>query len=150
MEINDSIATILQHKGHAAVQAVAPDTLVYEAIRLMADRNIGCVLVMDGARLLGILSERDYTRKVVLQGRSSKITTVQEIMTREVICVTPQHGVEQALRLITENRVRHLPVIERGQVTGLISIGDLVKWVIHAQRSALSQLEAYVAGGYPG
>ena len=150
MEINDSIATILQHKGHAAVQAVAPDTLVYEAVRLMADRNIGCVLVMDGARLLGILSERDYTRKVVLQGRSSKITTVQEIMTREVICVTPQHGVEQALRLITENRVRHLPVIERGQVTGLISIGDLVKWVIHAQRSALSQLEAYVAGGYPG
>jgi len=150
MEINDSIATILQHKGHAAVQAVAPDTLVYEAIRLMADRNIGCVLVMDGARLLGILSERDYTRKVVLQGRSSKITTVQEIMTREVICVTPQHGVEQALRLITENRVRHLPVIERGRVTGLISIGDLVKWVIHAQRSALSQLEAYVAGGYPG
>ncbi len=150
MEINDSIATILQHKGHAAVQAVAPDTLVYEAIRLMADRNIGCVLVMDGARLLGILSERDYTRKVVLQGRSSKITTVQEIMTRDVICVTPQHGVEQALRLITENRVRHLPVIERGRVTGLISIGDLVKWVIHAQRSALSQLEAYVAGGYPG
>ena len=150
MEINDSIATILQHKGHAAVQAVAPDTLVYEAIRLMADRNIGCVLVMDGVRLLGILSERDYTRKVVLQGRSSKITTVQEIMTRDVICVTPQHGVEQALRLITENRVRHLPVIERGQVTGLISIGDLVKWVIHAQRSALSQLEAYVAGGYPG
>jgi len=132
------------------VQAVAPDTLVYEAIRLMADRNIGCVLVMDGARLLGILSERDYTRKVVLQGRSSKITTVQEIMTRDVICVTPQHGVEQALRLITENRVRHLPVIERGRVTGLISIGDLVKWVIHAQRSALSQLEAYVAGGYPG
>jgi CBS domain-containing protein len=150
MEINDSIATILQHKGHAAVQAVAPDTLVYQAIRLMADRNIGCVLVMDGARLLGILSERDYTRKVVLQGRSSKITTVQEIMTRDVICVTPQHGVEQALRLITENRVRHLPVIERGRVTGLISIGDLVKWVIHAQRSALSQLEAYVAGGYPG
>lgn len=150
MEINDSIATILQHKGHAAVQAVAPDTLVYEAIRLMADRNIGCVLVMDGARLLGILSERDYTRKVVLQGRSSKITTVQEIMTRDVICVTPQRGVEQALRLITENRVRHLPVIERGRVTGLISIGDLVKLVIHAQRSALSQLEAYVAGGYPG
>ncbi len=150
MEINDSIATILQHKGHAAVQAVAPDTLVYEAVRLMADRNIGCVLVMDGARLLGILSERDYTRKVVLQGRSSKITTVQEIMTRDVICVTPQHGVEQALRLITENRVRHLPVIERGRVTGLISIGDLVKWVIHAQRTALSQLEAYVAGGYPG
>ncbi|MFM8469292.1 MAG: CBS domain-containing protein, partial [Limisphaerales bacterium] len=98
----------------------------------------------------GILSERDYTRKVVLQGRSSKITTVQEIMTRDVICVTPQHGVEQVLRLITENRVRHLPVIERGRVTGLISIGDLVKWVIHAQRSALSQLEAYVAGGYPG
>jgi CBS domain-containing protein len=150
MEINDSIATILQHKGHAAVQAVAPDTFVYDAIKLMADRNIGCVLVMDGDLLLGILSERDYTRKVVLQGRSSKTTTVREIMTRDVICVTPKHGVEETLRLITENRVRHLPVTEAGQVIGLISIGDLVKWVINAQRSALSQLEAYVAGGYPG
>ena len=116
----------------------------------MSDRNIGCVLVMDGDSLLGILSERDYTRKVVLQGRSSKTTTVREIMTGNVICVTPKHGVEETLRIITESRVRHLPVKDGGRVIGLISIGDLVKWVIHAQRSALSQLEAYVAGGYPG
>lgn len=150
MEITDSVATILQHKGQASVQAVTPDTFVYDAIKLMADRNIGCVLVMDGAALLGILSERDYTRKVVLQGRSSKTTTVREIMTHEVICVTPQHGVEETLRIVTQNRVRHLPVKDGERIVGLISIGDLVKWVINAQRSALSQLEAYVAGGYPG
>ncbi len=150
MEITDSVATILQHKGHALVQAVTPDTTVYDAIKLMSDRNIGCVLVMDGGALLGILSERDYTRKVVLQGRSSKSTTVREIMTKDVICVTPKHGVEETLRIVTESRVRHLPVKDGEQVIGLISIGDLVKWVINAQRSALSQLEAYVAGGYPG
>lgn len=150
MEITDSVATILQHKGHAPVQAVAPDIMVFDAIKLMADRNIGCVLVMDGGTLLGILSERDYTRKVVLQGRSSKTTTVREIMTGDVICVTPKHGVEETLRIVTENRVRHLPVKDGERIIGLISIGDLVKWVINAQRSALSQLEAYVAGGYPG
>lgn len=150
MEITDSVATILQHKGHASVQAVAPETLVFDAIKLMADRNIGCVLVMDGGALLGILSERDYTRKVVLQGRSSKTTTVREIMTSDVICVTPQHDVEATLRIVTENRVRHLPVKDGERIVGLISIGDLVKWVINAQRAALSQLEAYVAGGYPG
>ena len=150
MEINDSIAGILQHKASPTVQAVPPDAFVYDAIKLMSDRNIGCVLVMDGDSLLGILSERDYTRKVVLQGRSSKTTTVREIMTGNVICVTPKHGVEETLRIITESRVRHLPVKDGGRVIGLISIGDLVKWVIHAQRSALSQLEAYVAGGYPG
>lgn len=150
MEITDSVATILQHKGQALVQSVAPDTLVYDAIKLMSDRNIGCVLVMENGNLLGILSERDYTRKVVLQGRSSKTTTVREIMTKDVICVTPKHGVEETLRIVTESRVRHLPVKDGEQVIGLISIGDLVKWVINAQRSALSQLEAYVAGGYPG
>ena len=150
MEISATVATILQHKGPIPVHAVAPETTVFDAIKLMADRNIGCVLVMDGETLLGILSERDYTRKVVLQGRSSKTTTVREIMTVEVICVTPQHGVEDTLRIVTENRVRHLPVKDGDRIVGLISIGDLVKWVISAQRSALSQLEAYVAGGYPG
>ena len=150
MEISATVATILQHKGQIPVHAVAPDTTVFDAIKLMADRNIGCVLVMAGGALLGILSERDYTRKVVLQGRSSKTTTVSEIMTTHVICVTPQHGVEDTLRIVTENRVRHLPVKDGDRIIGLISIGDLVKWVISAQRSALSQLEAYVAGGYPG
>ncbi len=150
MEITDSIATILQHKGQVPVHSVAPDSTVYDAIKLMSDRNIGCVLVMDGGNLLGILSERDYTRKVVLQGRSSKTTTVREIMTGDVICVTPQQGVEETLGIVTENRVRHLPVKDGDRIIGLISIGDLVKWVINAQRSALSQLEAYVAGGYPG
>ena len=150
MEITDSVATILSHKGQVPVHSVAPETMVFDAIKLMADRNIGCVLVMDGGALLGILSERDYTRKVVLQGRSSRSTTVREIMTTQVICVTPQHGVEDTLRIVTESRVRHLPVKDGDRIIGLISIGDLVKWVINAQRSALIQLEAYVAGGYPG
>jgi len=150
MEITDSVATILQYKWPAAVQAVAPDTFVYDAIKLMADRNIGCVLVMEGGTLMGILSERDYMRKVVLLGRSSKTTTVRQIMTVDVICVTPRYGVEETLRIVTEKRVRHLPVKDGERIVGLISIGDLVKWVINAQRSALSQLEAYVAGGYPG
>lgn len=114
MEITDSVSTILSHKGMVPVHSVAPDTMVFDAIKLMADRNIGCVLVMDGEHLLGILSERDYTRKVILQGRSSKSTTVREIMTTEVICVTPQHGVEDTLRIVTESRVRHLPVKDGG------------------------------------
>ena len=123
MEINDSIASILQHKASPTVQAVPPDAFVYDAIKLMSDRNIGCVLVMDGDSLLGILSERDYTRKVVLQGRSSKTTTVREIMTGNVICVTPKHGVEETLRIITESRVRHLPVKDGVLITGVLQNG---------------------------
>ena len=145
-----NVASILNFKGRDVV-TIQPHRTLTEATHLLAQKGIGALVVCgaDG-KAHGILSERDYTRKVVLQGRSSKTTTVREIMTGNVICVTLKHGVEETLRIITENRVRHLPVKDGGRVIGLISIGDLVKWVIHAQRSALSQLEAYVAGGYPG
>ena len=134
----------------ATLWSVSPDDTVFDALKVLAEKGVGALMVMEKGKLVGILSERDYTRKVVLQGRSSKSTTVREIMTTEVICVTPQHGVEDTLRIVTESRVRHLPVRDGERIVGLISIGDLVKWVISVQRSALSQLEAYVAGGYPG
>ena len=140
-----SLAVILRLKGQAPIHAVPPDTTVFDAIKLMSDRNIGCVLVMDGGQLQGILSERDYTRKVVLQGRSSKSTLVREIMTTNVICVTPQHGVEETLRLVTENRVRHLPVKDAaGQVIGLISIGDVVKSRLTEYESEQRALHDYI------
>jgi len=127
------------------VHAVAPGDSVFDAIRLMAEKGVGAVLVMDGSRLAGIISERDYARKVVLHGRSSSDTSVREIMTSEVITVGPRHTVEQCMQLVTENRIRHLPVLDGGEVIGVISIGDLVKAVIEDQKTQLDQLQRYIA-----
>lgn len=126
--------------------AVAPDAPVFDAIRLMALKSIGAVLVMDGARLAGILSERDYARKIVLEGRSSKDTPVSAIMTSQVITVGPDHGVPACMQLVTRHRIRHLPVVEGGAVVGMISIGDLVAAVIEDQQHELDQLQRYIAG----
>ena len=126
--------------------AVAPDVPVIDAIRLMAEKRIGAVLVMDGARLAGILSERDYARKVVLQGRSSKDTPVRDIMTAEVISVAPGDTVEHCMQVVTDHRIRHLPALEGDVVLGVLSIGDLVKAVIEAQRQELDHLQRYIAG----
>ena len=126
--------------------AVAPDVPVIDAIRLMAEKRIGAVLVMDGARLAGILSERDYARKIVLEGRSSKDTPVRAIMTADVITVTPNDTVERCMQIVTEHRIRHLPVMEQGRVVGVVSIGDLVKAVIEDQQVELDQLQRYIAG----
>jgi CBS domain-containing protein len=128
------------------VFAVASDAPVIEAIRLMAQKGIGAVLVMDGPRLSGILSERDYARKVVLEGRSSKDTPVSSIMTAEVVTVGPDHGVPACMQLVTRHRIRHLPVVEHGNVVGMISIGDLVAAVIEDQQHELEQLQRYIAG----
>ncbi|TWG94430.1 putative signal-transduction protein containing cAMP-binding and CBS domains [Luteimonas sp. J16] len=128
------------------VYAVAPEAPVIEAIRLMALKGIGAVLVTEDQRVRGILSERDYARKIVLEGRSSKDTPVSEIMTRDVVTVTPDHVVPTCMQLMTERRIRHLPVLERGQVVGMISIGDLVKAVIEDQQHELEQLQRYIAG----
>ncbi len=129
------------------IHAVAPDSAVIHAIRLMAEKGIGAVLVMDGARLAGILSERDYARKIVLRDRSSRDTPVAAIMTAEVVTVTPADTVEDCLQLVTDRRIRHLPVVEGGTVLGVISIGDLVKSVIEQQRRELGQLQQYIVGG---
>ena len=130
----------------AEVHAVAPEAPVVEAIRLMADKSIGAVLVLRGETLAGILSERDYARKVVLQGRSSADTPARAIMTAQVVTVGPDTPVTACMQLMTERRIRHLPVVEGGQVVGVISIGDLVKAVIEDQQLELEHLQRYIAG----
>lgn len=127
------------------VYSIGPDAPVIDAIRLMAERRIGALLVMEGARLAGILSERDYARKIVLQGRSSKDTPVRDIMTTQVVTVGPHDTTDQCMQLMTESRIRHLPVLENHGVVGVVSIGDLVKAVIEAQRQELDHLQRYIA-----
>ncbi len=131
--------------GWPAVHAIGPDAPVIEAIRLMAERRIGALLVMEGARLAGIVSERDYARKVVLQGRSSKDTPVRDIMTAQVVSVGPHDGIDRCMQLVTDGRIRHLPVLDGEQVIGVVSIGDLVKAVIEEQRQELDHLQRYIA-----
>lgn len=125
--------------------AIGPDVPVIDAIRLMAEKSIGAVLVMQGGRLVGILSERDYARKIVLEGRSSKDTPVRDIMTREVIGVRLGDSVDHCMQLVTDKRIRHLPIMEGDSVVGVISIGDLVKAVIEDQQMELDQLQRYIA-----
>ena len=142
-----TIREILSHKG-TTTWTISPDATVFEAIHLMADKNIGALLVTRDDKLLGIVSERDYMRKVMLKGRSSKDTPVRDILSGQLIRVTPEHTVDECLRLMTEHRVRHLPVLEDEKIAGVISIGDLVNWVISAQSSTIHQLETYITG-YP-
>jgi CBS domain-containing protein len=149
MEVTGTVAAILDAKGRN-VYCTPPDATVYEAIQQLADRNVGALMVMEGSRLLGIFSERDYTRKVALQGRSSKETRVSEVITGRVVAVTPATPVPECMKLMLENRVRHLPVLEEGEVVGVISIGDLVNFIINAQQATIEQLHSYIAGGYPG
>ena len=142
-----TLAVLLEMKG-SAVYSIAPDAYVLEAIQLMSERGIGAVLVMDGDALVGIVSERDYTRKVVLQGRASKDTRVEEIMTSNVITATPELTLEQAMRMVTERRIRHLPVTREGRVVGVVSIGDMVKTLLSLQKETIEQLKHYIGGGY--
>ena len=126
---------------------IAPEATVFEAIRLMAEKNIGALLVMSGYKLVGVFTERDYTRKIALHGKNSKQTQVWEIMPKEMVSVTPDDSVEECMRLMTESRVRHLPVLENKNIVGIVSIGDLVNWIISAQNFAIEQMEQYIAGG---
>ena len=142
-----TIDSILKQKA-ADLWAVTPETTVYDAIRLMAEKNIGAVLVKSDEKLVGVLTERDYTRKVALKGKSSKETLVREIISTPVITATPSHTVEDCMRMMTENRTRHLPVLAGEKVVGVVSIGDLVNWVISAQSVAIKQMENYIAGNY--
>jgi len=138
------VRDILAVKGRD-VWSIAPNASVYDAMKLMADKGIGALLVMEGAKLVGIISERDYARKVILQGRSSRTTSVQEIMTTRVAYAEPEQNIEECMALMTEIRIRHLPVIEAGEVRGVISIGDLVKSIIAEQKFIIEQLERYIS-----
>ncbi len=148
MEIATAARTLLEHKGRD-LWTISPSATVFEAIRLMSEKNIGALPVLEGESLAGIVSERDYMSKVMLKGRSSKETTVGEIMTRGVVTVEPQQSVSECMDIITQHRVRHLPVMEQGRLIGVVSIGDLVRWIIATQRVTIEQLEKYIAGGYP-
>jgi CBS domain-containing protein len=142
-----TISEILQHKG-GAVWSISPDATVYDAIQLMSDKNIGALLVTEQGKLVGILSERDYTRKIALRGKSSRETAVHEILSDQVVQVTPSHTVDECMRLMTAHRVRHLPVLQGGAIVGVISIGDLVNWIISVQKNTIDQLQTYITG-YP-
>ena len=139
------INQLLKVKGHGYF-SVGPDETVYAAIEKMAEKNIGSVLVMNGATLVGMFTERDYARNVVLKGRSSPQTLVRDIMSKQVVYVEPNDTVEKCMALMTEQRLRHLPVVEDGGVVGVISIGDLVKSIIDDQRCTIDQLETYFSG----
>ncbi len=143
--MKSKVKDVLRAKGRH-IWAVSPDDTVFSALQLMADENIGSVLVMDGETLMGILSERDYARKVILQGRASRSLPVSEIMTRNVMVVHPDESIDRCMTLMTQKHIRHLPVVENDKVVGLISIGDVVKTVIEDQAFLLSQLEAYITG----
>ena len=131
-------------RGKTAIYSVSPDDTVYDALRLMADKNVGAVLVLSGPRLEGIFSERDYARKVILLGKTSKQTLVTETMTTPVVCVEPEWTADQCMALMTDKRVRHLPVLDHGALIGVISIGDAVRAVVEEQQFTISSLERYI------
>jgi CBS domain-containing protein len=148
MKSSGTVSALLHHK-RSEIWSVPPETTVFEAIKIMADKNIGALLVIAGGKLSGVFSERDYTRKIVLQGKTSRETRVREIISTEVISVGLHHSVEECMKLMTEHRVRHLPVVEGEKVVGLISIGDLVNWIISTQSAQIDQMAQYISGGYP-
>jgi CBS domain-containing protein len=146
--MNETVGSILGRKGRK-VWSVAPEAKIYDALALMAAKGVGAVLVVSEGRLIGIASERDYARKVILQGRSSKDTQVREIMTGDLITVTPESTVDECMRRMTHHRVRHLPVIEEGELVGIVSIGDLVNAIIADQAQTIQYLHTYIGSNYP-
>lgn len=145
MEITGKVGALLHNKP-GEIWSLDPSASVYDAIRLMADKSVGALLVMRDGKLAGIVSERDYARKIVLQGRNSHDTPVSEIMTSNVVTVTPSHTVEECMRIVTDKRIRHLPVVDGDRVIGIVSIGDLVNWVLTEQQETIRHLEAWISG----
>ena len=144
----ETVHDVLQSKGREIV-SISPDSTVYDAIAEMALHQVGALMVLAEGKLIGIISERDYARKVILQGRSSKEALVREIMTPSPITVTPAQTVDECMRMVTANHIRHLPVVENGEPAGMISIGDLVKAIISSQAYTIDQLHTYIRAGYP-
>jgi CBS domain-containing protein len=149
MNTIDTLGSVLQFKGRQ-MWSIAPTATVYEAIARMSEKSVGALLVLSEGRLAGIISERDYARKVILKDRSSKETQVWEIMTDRVITASPDNTVEECLRSMTEHRIRHLPVLDGENVIGIVSIGDLVNWTITAHEETIVHLQGYIQGRYPG
>jgi CBS domain-containing protein len=149
MTVIDTIDAVIKHKG-THVWTIPSTATVFEAIRMMADKNIGALLVTTGGKLEGMFTERDYTRKIALHGRSSKDTLVREVVSDTIIAAAPDDTIEACMRLMTDNRIRHVPILDGDRVVGIVSIGDLVNWIIRAQTHAIEQLESYVTGQYPG
>jgi CBS domain-containing protein len=141
------VSQLLAAKGRD-VWSVTPDTIVFDALQLMADRNVGAVLVVEDDGLVGVFSERDYARKIILKGKSSKEMPVSDIMTSRVVCVGPDQSVEECMGLMTDKRVRHLPVIDGETLVGIVSIGDVVKAIIADREEAIEQLEQYINGTF--
>ena len=149
MDVSGTIDGILNQKS-GDIFSISPEATVFEAIELMDNKNVGALLVMEADRLIGMISERDYTRKVMLRGKRSRETKVAEIMSANLTVAHPREPVEKCLHLMTDKRIRHLPVLDGDKVVGIISIGDLVKWVISCQSAAIAHLENYIHGGYTG
>jgi CBS domain-containing protein len=148
MKLLDPVGLILKEKG-SRVYSISPDATVYEALEKMAEHDIGALVVVDGNRIVGVMSERDYARKVILAGRSSKEIKVHEIMSAPAVTVGPATTVDECMLRMTDKRCRHLPVVEEGKLLGVVSIGDLVRWIITAQELTIRHLEDYITGKYP-